>query len=639
MSEKLSERLVSLLSSKALSWEEYADIYQVMEDFAERHPQQTTELLPGFYSLVRNSGFNADVAPRAAKVYGLLVQDMNPETAVESFDVLLESGQKRFAFRAAAEGVKQQPRLAYPFYEKIRQQAVGAKENDLCVYSRVARDLALSAAEEGAVRIFDDMMRSESEEHFKSAIYASLSAFYKRFPVLQERVLQVLDNQKNAENNLCAYFQNLGEIGAFDVSQGACCVEMIATYIGSERNDAASLVKAYTALGKNMPADNPVLAQRAVELVNLGVENPANTLASRKHAWRTIGAADKLCSCVVLGQRVEKSREAEFGWKRVAGIPADEVCVLFLGGDGTVTEKAANGYLASVEKLLARHGLAGRAGLYAVVYDFGDFMNKELARTKMMADYHRNVKIIRELNEETKNPKYVGEIFDKVLAPRISRDGKRLPFDEAAANIRRLNVVAHCHGAYMFLKLEELMRKKLAVLGYSAAESEGIQRQLLVVAHAPYCPLGTARSTMVAFASARDYEVEHHNRFEASVRSLEKEGKLKMAYFPAEKGNLFLAPSLGKDVEQHNFLGYDTEISGLSKEGQVLVGVSGNILANGVKSSLEGSELPGIRELVCGGNAAAERLFDRLVENGMAAYGQMVADSRRKHRAVCCCGR
>ena len=128
MSEKLSERLVSLLSSKALSWEEYADIYQVMEDFAERHPQRTAELLPGFYSLVRNSGFNADVAPRAAKVYGLLVQDMNPETAVESFDVLLESGQKRFALRAAAEGVKQQPRLAYPFYEKIRQQAVGQKK-------------------------------------------------------------------------------------------------------------------------------------------------------------------------------------------------------------------------------------------------------------------------------------------------------------------------------------------------------------------------------------------------------------------------------------------------------------------------------------------------------------------------------
>ena len=90
MSEKLSERLVSLLSSKALSWEEYADIYQVMEDFVERHPQQTTELLPGFYSLVRNSGFNADVAPRAAKVYGLLVQDMNPETAVESIEVFLE---------------------------------------------------------------------------------------------------------------------------------------------------------------------------------------------------------------------------------------------------------------------------------------------------------------------------------------------------------------------------------------------------------------------------------------------------------------------------------------------------------------------------------------------------------------------
>lgn len=634
MSEKLSERLVSLLSSKALSWEEYADIYQVMENFAERHPQRTAELLPSFYSLVRNPGFNADVAPRAAKVYGLLVQDMNPETAVESFDVLLESGQKRFALRAAAEGVKQQPRLAYPFYEKIRQQAVGAKENDLCVYSRVARDLALSAAEEGAVRIFDDMMRSESEEHFKSAIYASLSAFYKRFPVLQERVLQVLDNQKNAENNLCAYFQNLGEIAVFDADKRACCVEMIATYIGSERNDAASLVKAYTALGQNMPADNPVLAQRAVELVNLGVENPANTLASRKHAWRTIGAADKLCSCVVLGQRVEKSREAEFGWKRVAGIPADEVCVLFLGGDGTVTEKEANGYLASVEKLLARHDLAGRAGLYAVVYDFGDFMNKELARTKMMVDYRRNVKVTRELSEETKNPKYVGEIFDKVLATRISRNGRRLPFKEAADNIRRLNVVTHCHGAYMFLKLEELMQKKMGELGYSPAEREKIQQQLLVVAHAPYCPLGVSKSTMVAFASAQDYEVDHHNHFEASVHRLEKEGKLKMAYFPDEKGNLFLAPSLGKDVEQHNFLGYDTEATGLSKEGQVLIGLSGNVLVNGLKNSLAVGCLPSVKELTSGGNEKAEKLFERLAQNGMEMHELIVADSRRKRQAA-----
>ena len=637
MSEKISERLVSLLSSEVLSWEEYADIYQVMEDFAVQHPQRTAELLPVFYSLVRNSGFNADVAPWAANVYGLLVQDMNPETAVESFDVLLESGQKRFALRAAIDAVGRQPRLVCPLYRKIRQYSIGAEENERCMYSQTVRDLALNASEKDAVLIFSDIMHAGGEEHFKTAVYGALSAFYRRFPVLREAILLVLDNQKIAEKNLGAYFQSLGEIAVFDADKRACCVEMIGAYVGSARNDAASLVKAYTALGKNMPADNPVLAQRAVELVNLGVENPVNTLASRKHAWRTIGAADKLCSCVVLGQRVEKSREAEFGWKRVAGIPADEVCVLFLGGDGTVTEKAANGYLASVEKLLARHGLAGRAGLYAVVYDFGDFMNKDLARTKMMADYHRNVKIIRELNEETKNPKYVGEIFDKVLAPRISRDGKRLPFDEAAANIRRLNVVAHCHGAYMFLKLEELMRKKLAVLGYSAAESEGIQRQLLVVAHAPYCPLGTARSTMVAFASARDYEVEHHNRFESSVRSLEKEGKLKMAYFPAEKGNLFLAPSLGKDVEQHNFFGYDTEISGLSKEGQVLVGISGNVLANGVKSSLEGSDLPRIRELACGGNVAVERLFERLVQNGMEVYGQIVADSRRKHRAVCCC--
>ena len=73
---------------------------------------------------------------------------------------------------------------------------------------------------------------------------------------------------------------------------------------------------------------------------------------------------------------------------------------------------------------------------------------------------------VMELSPETTDPKYVGEIFDKFLLPRISTDRgrRRLSADEAALRVRRLNIVAHCHGAYTALRLEEMMQEKMKEL-------------------------------------------------------------------------------------------------------------------------------------------------------------------------------
>ena len=70
--------------------------------------------------------------------------------------------------------------------------------------------------------------------------------------------------------------------------------------------------------------------------------------------------------------------------------------------------------------------------------------------------------------------------------------------------IRNLTVFAHCHGAYVFLKLEEMMQDKMKELGYTADERNIIQKQLFCVAYAPLTPVGINKSNVINFASAWD---------------------------------------------------------------------------------------------------------------------------------------
>lgn len=108
-----------------------------------------------------------------------------------------------------------------------------------------------------------------------------------------------------------------------------------------------------------------------------------------------------------------------------------------------------------------------------------------------------------------------------------------------------------------------------------------------------------------------------------------------LSYFPKKRGEMFLTPSMG-DVEQHNFLGYDTTQKGLSKEGQAILGLSGNVIVNGVRNSLSGEPLPSVRELVCGNDENSLKLFDKLKENGIKIWQKisenMVISSKARHK-------
>ena len=212
----------------------------------------------------------------------------------------------------------------------------------------------------------------------------------------------------------------------------------------------------------------------------------------------------------------------------------------------------------------------------------------------------------------------------------------------AMRNVRNVTIVAHCHGAYTVLAVEELMRKKMTELGYSSQERDAIQKQLLCVAHAPYCPLGVSHSTFISFASTSDNDIRHYNQFEALVRQIVKHDGIGLSWFPERRGNVFLVPSittsdfssLGLFSSEHSYYGYDTNDRDFTPDGNILLEFEKNAIVNGVKNALAGAPIPSVQELVTGGDADLLREFERATRNGNNAwnlvYGNLVGRSVEK---------
>lgn len=328
-------------------------------------------------------------------------------------------------------------------------------------------------------------------------------------------------------------------------------------------------------------------------------------------------------SSIEIGKRTDKTEDNPYGYVKVDSIPKDEVCVLYLGGDGATSDEAANGYAKIIKNEILSE-INPDIPVYSIKYDFQGH-KKSVARKVANIKHHtevlvENTKIdstLSEATDEEHNPKYVDELFEKVILPRITLHNKKgkLATEEACKRIRKLNIVAHCHGAYTALKLEEKMQAAMKELGYSEQDRKKIQSQLLIVALAPACPLGISKSQFVSFQSAYDYGIPQKGNFfdhyinmrkrEEIRRFYAEEDKdadkiknnrwfdLKPCYFPGKQGNLFLVkqkykwtdcgPALINGNEHNNvsFNGHEQ-----TSNGKLLAHFSKTILKNGIKNSL-----------------------------------------------------
>lgn len=384
-------------------------------------------------------------------------------------------------------------------------------------------------------------------------------------------------------------------------------------------------------------------------------------------------------SHVSLGHRVPKDENHPYGWEMVDDINPEEACVLFLGGSGAKSDENANGYAKSIDNDIIQTDAQLKdkgINVYSIAYNFNSF-NDNSARSRLLKKYGRRhqrtpaeLKKYRIKNKdidtvENNSPNYVQEIFDKVIKNRISAQNgtAKLNVEEACRRIRKLTIVAHCHGAYTALKLEELMQEKMASLGYTKHEREKIQQQMFIAAHAPACPLGISKSTMISFCSSSDNKIDFHGNYahyyikqrqrEDSAHYYAQEDgnkeridtnrpfNIEPSFLDKKQGNIFLVKDIfqygdeGPLAEhmgnEHEFYGY-RPTSGMTKDGQLLTLISREIIASAIKNSLcqkdSFTALPEVDELLCGKDENKKKAFARMLNSGKKLWNDMVSELR-----------
>lgn len=242
-------------------------------------------------------------------------------------------------------------------------------------------------------------------------------------------------------------------------------------------------------------------------------------------------------------------------------------------------------------------------------------------------------------------PKYIEDLFERVLLPRITDiNGNKLPTDVAQRRIRKLNILAHCHGAYVATMLAEKMQHKMQELGYTKQDIDAIQSQLLVVALAPACPLGKTKTQFISFTSAYDDRVLRPKNWvsqyvqENRVCDLDSVNQsknnsvwnLKTGFLDGKNGDVFYAKQrfVLDDIDgekkiswnEHNSAHYESK--NFTDDGRLLADISRNIIVSGIKNSLsQGTDfipLPPIDELILDGKNDSElsAVFKKLKQNG-----------------------
>lgn len=622
----------------ALSFQEHADLFAQMKEKLNKSSEAAISLFPDFCRLLEGKGTNPDMIPDAVEVFTLMTKSLSKPQIKEMVDKIDEMGNGVLLDRGAIAICIQNPKCSEIIFDRMADKIKKIPyqddlQNFFAPFMKNMTAAVIHANDDAASAMLDKV--NDFEPALQGMFFSGYGKIYAEKPSMREKMWEKITAYKPKKTaDFCRLYQNLAVIADADESRVSDCLGVIKANIRNIRQDVSALTKAYEVLG--YIREDYLDKDKVDDVIKLGMKHRANNSTSKRIACAKMGKSDEFTSSSYVGQRVSKTESNPYGFVDVDEVDTDDASILFLGGNGTISEQRANGYLSSVESLLKKNKVEGKIALYVAIYDFGEVgeqqvsFDDKLARQKMMQDYHHDIKLDRQPNDDTLHPFYVDNLFKKAFLNRISdKEGKRLSVDEACKRIRKMTVVTHCHGAYTFIKLEEKMQEKMLELGYSAQERAKIQHELLCVAHSPYAPLGVSKSTMISFVSAKDKDIHHYNNFEKEIHMMSKKDEVLLSYFPEKRGEMFLTPTMGR-VSQHNFFGYDTTYSGLSKEGQVMLGFAGSAIVNGVKNSMSGEPLPLVKDIVCGDNEKFREFFDVLQENGAKMWQEVSVKSSQR---------
>ncbi len=361
-----------------------------------------------------------------------------------------------------------------------------------------------------------------------------------------------------------------------------------------------------------------------------------------KEQIRALKAERGDISYAFLAERTETTPDSPYRIKPAAPIKPQETMVLVLAGSGGQGDniRGYNGYLKKTDEFIKNHSeLKNKPVRVCVaVCNFGKYHDDNYARhceNWRIVNQSHYAKCINNLagikRQEILEPQYIQDIFNAVILPRISSDdGKsRLNQAEAVCNIRKLNLVTHCHGAYVAMQLEKIMNRKMQELGYSPAEQKQIKKNLVSVNYAPNCMSSLSTDTyFVAVESAMDGHNELKTYFKEYlhmahkdfgvccfseyntkalmcaqinkagiegnpppqwiVRKINEDGDFLAEIAKARQeaiANDLKEPEEDNRVDEHSFIGFIPKVE-MSKGAKKMQQFANNLLKNAIKNSL-----------------------------------------------------
>lgn len=382
-------------------------------------------------------------------------------------------------------------------------------------------------------------------------------------------------------------------------------------------------------------------------------------------------------SFAFLAERCPTSKEAPYRIKPASPVSPEENCVLVLAGTGGegIFLRGYNGMLKKVHNFVQNNidTSASPVRTCVAVCDFGKRHFHKTARRSLYYEswFPQGIATLKhdipkKCREETFNPLYIKDIFENTILPRISsKNGKeRLPLRKAEQNIRRLNIVAHCHGAYVAAQMEKLMNTKMNKLGYSEDEQLKIKSQLLVLAYNPDCPKSISQFRFISVESSQDRHNEYQNYFREWLLMSPKD--FGVCFIPKFYGQTLMCAQIDKagiegnpprelkpingeeffkqlhgiknndapkTLGEHDFLGFEP-VADMSRGALKLQCFANNILKNAIRNSQAQKDenfipLPNIQHLTA--NTLRQKYeFARAAITGIKLFRQMQKEDKNK---------
>lgn len=220
-----------------------------------------------------------------------------------------------------------------------------------------------------------------------------------------------------------------------------------------------------------------------------------------------------------LGQRVEKSKENQFGLEDK--IEADKIdrkkpIVICIPGSATITPHLSNGMCKSIEGMLGISDFVPEdkpCQIYGVYYDrsFGAGVKERIYFDSKAKGEKPDMSLIPQRNQENIQAieSFAHDLVESVFKPLVQDEkGQLYERMEIARNFRNVHFVSFCFGSVVQSAINQELRQYLQTTGLDMEAIEKLESQICVLQTAPIASETKTGQTTVNFISLNDEETK-----------------------------------------------------------------------------------------------------------------------------------